>query len=1386
MEDSVFDMLDAMEAQDDGICSPSNGPIAVRRHHYMGSDCDPALLHSSINNQTINQGRPAVRAEQMPLDAFESAAEPKRLRSSSPGVYQTPSSPAFKAGQRRHAQRGQEVRSDNDHELNADDHMELLGTATISEHPFRPEYIGSKITTRQNPTTSQRTPVVRGINLIATTDLPDRFRPIFPFRLLNAIQSKCFDTIFHSNDNFVLASPTGSGKTVVFELAICRVIASFPSDNFKVVYQAPTKSLCAERQKDWQAKFGPLGAICVEITGDTDQTQMKRIGGASIIVTTPEKWDSMTRKWKDHQRLMQLVRLFLIDEVHIVKENRGATLEAVVSRMKTATDNVRFIALSATVPNSDDVAKWLGRGSNHPELPAARETFGEDFRPVELKKYVAGFPSNGNDFQFDKHLDGKLTDLIAKHTQRKPIMVFCSTRKSTETTAGLLSNWWSAQNLRERCWISPRKPITVEDAGLQACVPASVAFHHAGLHQSDRHAVEKAFLDGEIYVICCTSTLAVGVNLPCHFVIIKNTVTYQNQNGLGREYSDLEIMQMLGRAGRPQFDDSAVAVIMTRSERAQHFEKMVSGQEILESCLHVNLIEHLNAEIGLGTIHDIDTARTWLRGTFLHVRLPKNPDHYRLEGDTKDRFNLDGHIERILNKNIDSLLEHELIQSSPKLQCSKYGDAMARYYVQFETMKFIIGLPAKARISEILSAIAQAVEFQEIRFRSGEKPIYKEINQSTSTKFPIPVDLAMRAHKVSLIIQAVLGSIEFPGNHSQPKMRLQHQTEQAIVFQHVHRLIRCIIDCQLSRGDSTGSRNALMLARSLAARAWDDSPLQLKQLEKIGIVAVRKLVAAGVRTIEELETAEAQRIETILGRAPPFGIRLLDHVKAFPKLRVSVQMQGQPKRKPDGSVIVNIRAEIGFINETPPAKFNNRDIYVCFLAETSDGRKMHFCRIKASRLTKDFEIPFSATLTNSSQTVACYVMCDEVGKSAPSQAGTMRHVLLNLGISPQMFPFQGVPEVAQRPESRRKTRMERPNTSKPRSRNGLDEFGDGDIADSDLIQAAAANSDFVHIDKLEQQHHSQERSAPTTGSKRRKIDQGRPATHFQQNPPARLDNGRWPCKHRCKDKMVCKHLCCREGLDAPPKVSKAEIAHKASSTHEDLDQRSKQHTITRSFPRQANSSQPAPAPTERSTVEDIDLTGNSGNGQKHHSHVQLLDHDREAQVMNIDSRTTPEDDSSLFQELDNLPHLPPAASPKQSSLFAAGNEPEPGEDAIPLSNLEQQVSPQEPDLETLSGRGNWLFHGDSSTPATVQGSMPELKSPEHIQSNTRSTQGLDATGNVPFARDLEQPSPSDLTASKAVPELASHANAEDEKPPDRFEGIEAWVREEFGDIIELV
>lgn len=228
---------------------------------------------------------------------------------------------------------------------------------------------------------------------------------------------------------------------------------------------------------------------------------------------------------------------------------------------------------------------------------------------------------------------------------------------------------------------------------------SAVAFHHAGLDSTDRNVVEKGYLNGDVNVICCTSTLAVGINLPCHLVVIKNTLSYQTE-GL-KEYSDLEIMQMLGRAGRPQFDDSAIGVIVTKQEKAERYKRLFTGNEMLESCLHLNLIDHVNAEIGLGTIYNLQTAKRWLTGTFLYVRLDKNAEHYKLDG-IPIQGDLDEKIETVSRRSIEDLEDAGLVISHDKIQATELGKIMARYYVKFATMKTFLGLESRPKISDIV------------------------------------------------------------------------------------------------------------------------------------------------------------------------------------------------------------------------------------------------------------------------------------------------------------------------------------------------------------------------------------------------------------------------------------------------------------------------------------------------------------------------------------------------------------------------------------------------------------------------------------------------------------------------------------------------------------
>lgn len=189
--------------------------------------------------------------------------------------------------------------------------------------------------------------------------------------------------------------------------------------------------------------------------------------------------------------------------------------------------------------------------------------------------------------------------------------------------------------------------------------------------------------------------------------------------------------------------------------------------------------------------------------------------------------------------------------------------------------------------------ISQAEEFHELRLKASERPFYREINRAHGIRFPIKVEIAQHPQKISLLIQSELGAVGFPSAEQFQKHKLQFQQDKAVVFTHVNRLIRCIIDCQIHKEDGVAVRNSLELARNFAARVWENSPLQMKQIEQIGVVAVRKLASAGITTIQALEETEAHRIDMILSKNPPFGMKLLARLAEFPKLRVTIKMLGK-------------------------------------------------------------------------------------------------------------------------------------------------------------------------------------------------------------------------------------------------------------------------------------------------------------------------------------------------------------------------------------------------------------------------------------------------------------------------------------------------------------
>ena len=150
------------------------------------------------------------------------------------------------------------------------------------------------------------------------------FQSLYKFSHFNPIQSQTFHALYHTDVNILVGAPTGSGKTITSELTLLRLISKYPGS--KAVYIAPLKALARERLEDWRRKLGStLGLSVVELTGDVTP-DLAILRKADVIISTPEKWDGITRGWKG-RTYVQSVQLLIIDEIHLLGEERGPVLE---------------------------------------------------------------------------------------------------------------------------------------------------------------------------------------------------------------------------------------------------------------------------------------------------------------------------------------------------------------------------------------------------------------------------------------------------------------------------------------------------------------------------------------------------------------------------------------------------------------------------------------------------------------------------------------------------------------------------------------------------------------------------------------------------------------------------------------------------------------------------------------------------------------------------------------------------------------------------------------------------------------------------------------------------------------------------------------------------
>ncbi|KAI1241058.1 hypothetical protein IHE44_0009518 [Lamprotornis superbus] len=549
---------------------------------------------------------------------------------------------------------------------------------------------------------------------------------------LNRIQSIVFETAYNTNENMLICAPTGAGKTNIAMLTILHEIRQhvqhgvIKKDEFKIVYVAPMKALAAEMTNYFSKRLEPLGITVKELTGDM-QLSKGEILRTQMLVTTPEKWDVVTRKSVGDVALSQLVKLLILDEVHLLHEDRGPVLESIVARtlrqVESTQSMIRILGLSATLPNYLDVATFL-----HVNPYIGLFYFDGRFRPVPLGQTFIGIKTT-NKVQQLNHMDEVCYESVLKQIMAgHQVMVFVHARNATVRTAMALRE--KAKNNGHIChFLSPqgseygqaeKQVQRSRNKQLRELFPDGFSIHHAGMLRQDRSLVENLFSNGHIKVLVCTATLAWGVNLPAHAVVIKGTQIYAAKRGSFVDLGILDVMQIFGRAGRPQFDKFGEGIIITTHDKLSHYLTLLTQQNPIESQFLESLADNLNAEIALGTVTNVEEAVKWISYTYLYVRMRANPLVY---GISHKAYQMDPVLEKHreqlvieVGRKLDKARMIRFEERTGFFSSTDLGRTASHYYIKYNTIETFNELfDAHKTEGDILAIVSKAEEFEQIK-----------------------------------------------------------------------------------------------------------------------------------------------------------------------------------------------------------------------------------------------------------------------------------------------------------------------------------------------------------------------------------------------------------------------------------------------------------------------------------------------------------------------------------------------------------------------------------------------------------------------------------------------------------------------------------------------
>ncbi|EPQ51568.1 antiviral helicase [Gloeophyllum trabeum ATCC 11539] len=428
------------------------------------------------------------------------------------------------------------------------------------------------------------------------------------------------------NESVLVSAHTSAGKTVVAEYAIAQCL----QNKQRVIYTSPIKALSNQKYREMLAEFGDVGLMTGDVTINPS---------ATCLVMTTEILRSMLYRGSE---IMREVAWVIFDEIHYMRDKeRGVVWEETIILLP---HSVRYVFLSATIPNAMQFAEWICKSHEQP-----CHVVYTDFRPTPLQHYL--FPAGGEGIYLvlnekgefrednftkamgmlqekqgedpadpksgrgrkgktkkggDKKGPSDIQKIVKMIMQKNynPVIIFAFSKRECEALALNMSkfefNSADEQDLVSSIFDSAIQNLSAEDrqlpqiANLLPLLKRGIGIHHGGLLPILKEVIEILFQEGLIKALFATETFSIGLNMPAKTVVFTATRKFD-----GREFRNLssgEYIQMSGRAGRRGLDDRGVVIMMCDEKlEPSAAMQMIKGEaDRLDSAFHLGYNMVLN------------------------------------------------------------------------------------------------------------------------------------------------------------------------------------------------------------------------------------------------------------------------------------------------------------------------------------------------------------------------------------------------------------------------------------------------------------------------------------------------------------------------------------------------------------------------------------------------------------------------------------------------------------------------------------------------------------------------------------------------------------------------------------------------------------------------